>query len=272
MTGFRASDWYRFPRYYDAVFDQDTRHEADFLEAVLARIGPAIRARPAHLLEPACGTGRLVIELARRGHRVTGFDAGAEMIAYARERARAEPPRVRRAIRLHEARMESFRLRGPFDLAYCLLSTIKHLASEEAARAHLQRVAAALAPGGLCVAGLHLTDYTRTRTDREVWRGSRDGVSVVCETITRPPDATTRTEWLRNRLTVRHRGRAEVERLETTWPCRTYDAAQLRRLLDSVPSLELAACFDFRHDIDAPRGFDDTQEDIVVVARKRPPP
>jgi len=149
-----------------------------------------------------------MIELARRGHRVTGFDATPEMVAYARDRLKREEPAVRHRVRVSLARMEAFRLRGPFDLVFCLLSTFKYLLTEKAALAHLRRVARVLAPGGLGVVGLHLTDYGRTHTDRETWRGTRDGVGVVCETITRPPDAATRLEWLRNRLTVRHHGRA----------------------------------------------------------------
>jgi len=39
MPDFTASDWYRFPHYYDVVFDQDTRREADFLEGLLDRLG-----------------------------------------------------------------------------------------------------------------------------------------------------------------------------------------------------------------------------------------
>src|SRR5690606_4859084 len=130
-------------------------------------------------------------------------------------------------------------------------------------------VAAVLAPGGLVILGIHLTDYSRRRNDREVWRGRRQGIAVVSETTTEPADAATRLEWLRNRLPVRRRGLRNVERLETRWQCRTYDAAELTALFERVPVLEPIACYDFSHDLDRPRGLDDTQEDVVVVLRKR---
>jgi len=271
MPDFTQTDWYRFPLYYDTVYDGDTPTEADFLEAVLARhgAGPFARGRPARILEPACGTGRLLIELARRGHRVTGFDLSAEMVAYGKHRAKAEPAEVRRRIRLVEDRMESFRMRGPFDLSFCLLSTFKYLLTEEHAHAHLERVARVLTRGGLCVLGIHLTPYGRRTTDREVWHGAADGLSVRSEVITRPANRKTRLEWLRNRLTVRRRGVRAAERLETNWPVRTYDAAEFEALLARTPALEPIACYDFSHDIDAPRSLDDSQEDVVIVLRRR---
>ncbi|MGH8018089.1 MAG: class I SAM-dependent methyltransferase [Opitutaceae bacterium] len=271
---FTQTDWYRFPLYYDIVFDNDTGREADFLEAVWERHGPRLRkgasaAACIRVLEPACGNGRLVFELARRGHRVAGFDASAEMIAYAGERVRTLPAGACRRVRLREDRMESFRMRGPFDLAHCLLSTFKYLLKEEDAVAHLRRVARALARGGLYVIGIHLTDYARRRTDREIWKGQRDSLRVTSEVITRPADAATRLEWLRNRMHIRRRGVREVEKLETHWQCRTYNAAEFEAIIAKAPLFEVIACYDFAHDIDSPRGLDDTQEDLIVVLRRR---
>ena len=40
-----AIDWYDTPRYYDIVFDTDTKREADFLEEMLRRHGRATGAR-----------------------------------------------------------------------------------------------------------------------------------------------------------------------------------------------------------------------------------
>ena len=84
---FETLDWYDAPRYYDLVFDTDTHEEADFLEAVVERHSRRGRAR---VLEPACGSGRLVVELARRGWRVTGTDLSLPMLEYGRERLAEE--------------------------------------------------------------------------------------------------------------------------------------------------------------------------------------
>jgi SAM-dependent methyltransferase len=55
--------------------------EADLVEALLADSGGS------SVLDAGCGTGRVGIELARRGMRVTGVDADGEMLAVARAKA-----------------------------------------------------------------------------------------------------------------------------------------------------------------------------------------
>src|SRR2546430_1794883 len=63
--------WYDHPEYYDIAFQVYTEREADFIEAACRKYCPFNARR---LLEPACGTGRLVTALAARGYEVTGFD------------------------------------------------------------------------------------------------------------------------------------------------------------------------------------------------------
>jgi SAM-dependent methyltransferase len=222
----------------------------------------ARRSGPADVLEPACGSGRLVREMARRGCRVEGFDASEAMLDYGREQLKLEGLTAR----LFSARLESFRTRRRFDLAHCFVSTFKYLTDEESARSHLEHVARALRVGGVYVLALHLTDYSETRKQRERWIGERSGTRVVCNIQSWPPERRRRRERVRSRLTVDENGK--TQRLETEWEFRTYDLAQLRRLLSSVPELEHVTTFDFTYDI-AERDLGDGQLDCVLVLRRR---
>lgn len=257
--GWRALDWYETPRYYDLIFDAGTAEEADFLEAVAARHGGT---RGRRVLEPACGSGRLVLELARRGWRADGFDRSQAMLAHARRRlARA---RVRGPM-LFEADLENFRAPSRYDLAHCLVCTFQYLLSERAARAHLAAVARALVPGGVYVLGFHLADYAHAGCRHERWVARRGDLEVVCNIRSWPPVG--RRERVRSRLRVREGG---VEsRFETHWWFRSYDAAQVRRLLRAVPAFEHVATYDFTYDPKRPRELDDTQLDTVLVLRRR---
>ena len=85
-----ARDWYDTPLYYDIIFDVDTGLEADFLEAMWRLHAGGIGGKCGSVLEPACGSGRLISEMARRGWITAGFDANAHAIRFARDRLKRQ--------------------------------------------------------------------------------------------------------------------------------------------------------------------------------------
>ena len=255
-------DWYDTPLYYDIIFDDGTTQEADFLEAAFSKYGGKGR----RVLEPACGSGRLALELARRGWKVCGFDGNANMIRFAENRLKEAGQKAT----LWEDWMQSFALPkktpGGFDMAHCLVSTFKYLASEKDAVACLRRVAEALRPGGLFFLGLHLSRYDTDKGAHERWVARRENIEVVCNTRTSAADAKLRQEHLRTRLKITDSGRTHLQ--ETKWTFRTYNAAQVKSLLRKVPELEQVACYDFNYDLMQPRKLDDSYADVLLVLRR----
>ncbi len=95
-----------------------------------------------------CGTGRVALHLARRGHAVIGIDRDATLLAALRERAdglAVEP--------LH-ADVREFELDRPVSLALAPMQTLQLLEGADDRVACLRRVAAALAPGGRFAAAI----------------------------------------------------------------------------------------------------------------------
>ena len=75
-----SANWYDYPAYFDLAFRDETQPEADFIEAACRKYCDfPVR----QLLEPACGSGRLIVELAKRGYELTGFDLNQSMLDYA---------------------------------------------------------------------------------------------------------------------------------------------------------------------------------------------
>jgi SAM-dependent methyltransferase len=253
-------DWYDLPRLYDIVFDVGTGEEVDFLERVVARHGLRGAQRA---LEPACGSGRLVVELARRGWDVRGFDRNEHMLAYAGDRLRREG----RTADLFTADMARFEVAERVELAHCLVSTFKYLLDEDSARSHLECVARALVPGGVYVLGLHLTTYARLVDERERWTETRDGVTVTSDMRVGRPSRRTRLEPVRTRL-VEVEGATRRE-YESTWDFRTYSALQLKALVASVPALELVALHDFDYDLAKKSTWTDGRLDKVLILRRK---
>ena len=76
-------------RVYDRLNAEiDYRAWADFIEAGFDRFLPS---RPELVLDLACGTGSMTIELAARGYDMIGVDGSADMLSEAYMRAEGLP-------------------------------------------------------------------------------------------------------------------------------------------------------------------------------------
>jgi SAM-dependent methyltransferase len=254
-----VASWYDYPRFYDMAFRSETRLEADFVEAACRKY---CRFPVRRLLEPGCGTGRLVAELAARGYEVAGLDLSRTSLGYLQRRL------ARRGLgaTIIEADMAEFRLASPVDAAYSTMNTFRHLLSEQAARRHLECVAGGLRPGGIYVLGFHLLPLDAPEECTERWTARHGGTRVTVTLRVLATDRRRRVETLRASILVR-RGK-EVLRLRDDFQFRMYTAAQFRRLLAAVPSLELCDVYDFWYEIDHPLQLDDEITDSVFVLRK----
>jgi SAM-dependent methyltransferase len=252
--------WYDYPQYYDIAFRSETRREADFIEAACRKYCP-FRVR--RLFEPACGSGRLVTELAARGYRLTALDLNESSLDYLRRRL------ARRGLRatLLRADMADFRLAHAVDSAYCTFDSFRHLLTEQTARTHLESVSRFLRPRGIYILGLHLLppDAAEECTERWTARHGSARVSVTLRVVA--TDRRRRVERLRISLFVR--GRTRMIRLRDELSFRMYTASQFRALLSTVPSFVLCDVFDFWYEIERPLKFDNEISDTVFILRKR---
>jgi len=113
--------------------------EADLVEHLVA---PHSR-----ILDAGCGTGRVAIELARRGHDCVGVDMSDSMLAVARERAPE--------LEWHCQDLATLDLDAAFDLVLAAGNVIA-LLEEGTEPLVVRHLAASLAAGGLLVAGFGL--------------------------------------------------------------------------------------------------------------------
>lgn len=91
-------------------------------ELVARQLGERLPAPPLRILDAGCGQGTQTLRLARRGHRVTGLDSSAELLARLREDLAAEPPDVRGRVEVLRGTVERLADQvGPagFDAVLC---------------------------------------------------------------------------------------------------------------------------------------------------------
>jgi len=214
---------------YDIAFSWDLSPEADWL---VERLGPGCRS----VLEPGCGTGRMLEALARRGLEATGLDSSERMAAYARDRL----ARAGVAAEITVADMADFELGRWFEGAVCPISTIGLLSSEQLAR-HLEAMARHLVPGSsyLVQQGLAAGEADLWRSEWEAERGEVR-LHVVFEALGR--DAAARQERSRSRVEILTGQRAGevVEDLHTS----TFWTAETWRTAVAASPLSQVACYD----------------------------
>lgn len=254
------ADCYDYPQYWDLAFQSETEPEADFFEKACRKYvdGPVKR-----VFEPGCGGGRLILELVRRGYQLEAIDLSESSVNHANRRLKRA--KLQADIRVGD--MTRFATSQPMDAVINTMNTFRHLASEAAARAHLESVHQCLRPGGLFILGFHLHPPDTDPEDGEWWVEKRGKTSVRTTLRVRETNLTQRYEVVRFNLRVRTP--TKDLKIRTDYQLRIYDAAQIRSTLQSVPGLELVDVYDFMYDIDEPLELDDQLGDAVFVLRKR---
>lgn len=115
---------------------------------------------PTSVLDAGCGTGRVAVELHRRGVEVVGVDVDPSMLATARLRAPS--------VRFEEADLagEGFDLGRSFDIV-ALAGNVPLFTPAGTEAALVSGCARHVAPGGLVVAGFSLGSYGLGRYDAD---------------------------------------------------------------------------------------------------------
>ncbi|HMJ59843.1 MAG TPA: class I SAM-dependent methyltransferase [Gemmatimonadales bacterium] len=157
------------PSSYEAIPDFGLLYDSVPLYAARKDIGfyvaEATATRGA-VLELGCGTGRILLPIARAGRTVVGLDASAQMLARCRDKLAAEPEQVRARVALHEGDARDFDLGAQYALVIAPFRIVQHLTTIEDQLRFLAAVRRHLAPGGRFVFDVFNPNFTAlTRAD-----------------------------------------------------------------------------------------------------------
>ncbi|HEY3669818.1 MAG TPA: class I SAM-dependent methyltransferase [Acidimicrobiia bacterium] len=114
-------------------------------------VAALVRPTPGAVLDAGCGTGRVAIELARRGYATVGVDVDPALL----DRARAKAPELEWHLG-DLAALPVDTAPGPFT-AVVLAGNVMIFVARGTEAAVLENLASRLAPGGLLIAGFQLT-------------------------------------------------------------------------------------------------------------------
>lgn len=174
--------------FYD-IFNGDIDYAAwaDFVEENFRRYA----ARPvSSVLDLGCGTGSMLLELARRGYDMTGVDGSAEMLDVARERAEREG--LDKGLLLLCQDLSEFELYGTVDAIVCCLDTVNHITEKADLDRCFHWVHNYLEPNGIFLFDVNSPrKFRRTYGDRDyiledsgvvcTWQNDFDPASGLCD-------------------------------------------------------------------------------------------
>jgi SAM-dependent methyltransferase len=130
-------------KYYDGAYaaKQDLVDLPFYLDLAEQSRGP--------VLEVACGTGRVLLPIARKGIEICGVDNSQSMLNVLKENLAREPEEVRQRVKVEEGDMRTFRLNRKFPLVMIPFRPMQHMCTVEDQVAALKTAAAHLTESGI---------------------------------------------------------------------------------------------------------------------------
>lgn len=133
-----------FADYYDKLTNNvGYKKIADFICSFFERYNFA----GASVLDVACGTASLTVELSKRGYDMIGADRSFEMLSAAQQKACDEEANI---LFLNQS-AEKLDLYGTVNCAVCTLDSLNHITDFKKLTAALKRISLFIEPGGLFI-------------------------------------------------------------------------------------------------------------------------
>lgn len=243
------------------IFRDETADEVSFFEEAFTEFATKDVKR---VLEPGCGSGRLVVAMAKKGYDVTGLDLNQPMLDYLNKRLM----RSKLSAEVVNGDMTDMQLTGKYDAAFCTFNTFRHLLTERNALCHLRNVAKYLKVGGIYILGFHILPMDVDEDSTEIFKAKAGGTAVSLTLKVIDFNRRKRQEILRASMKVTKRD-GSIKRIRTDFPLRLYTHRQVKSMLEKVEDvLEIASIFDFDYDIGVDRDLDVDLTDSLFVLRR----
>lgn len=179
-----------YAAFYDLLYkDKDYKAEADYIDALIKRYALQKDA-DIELLDLACGTGRHLKELGKKGYRrLSGSDISKAMIDVARSSASDSGPDINY---YNHSFQDADKIAGKFDVVLSMFSAVNYITSYEDQSHTLQNIHGLLKEGGIFLFdywnGNAVVDYyspvkvlRKKSGDAEIMRISETNINLLSQ-------------------------------------------------------------------------------------------
>jgi len=250
---------YDYPSYYDLVYGSDWKAEHDFLIGAFDRF---VNGGVQRVLEPACGTGRLIYRLMKHGMEAHGLDLSKNAVEYGNNRLERHGFPQTAVV----ADMCDFHYADAFDAGFNTINSFRHLESHDQAIAHLRCMSHAIKPGGIYVLGIHLYPAVGPPIEEESWFAQRGHLGVQTNMTLMHRNLDERYEQYKMRYDIWTPTNHQV--LEDVFRFRTYTSSEFQQLLNEAGQWEIIDTYDFQYNLKQSMPIDDQTEDVVYILRR----
>jgi SAM-dependent methyltransferase len=156
-------------QFYDPALFDAAAGDA-YSNEVEERYFQLIGSSPKKIVEFGCGTGRVILKLAARGHEVTGIDISEKMLEYLWKKVDGLPVEMKGRIKTVCANGSDStvsdmhnQVSGKFNLAIAVDDFLTHFLDKEKLAGIFTQIASCLEPGSLFITDLRIRDGEKLR-------------------------------------------------------------------------------------------------------------
>lgn len=247
------SGYAEFSGVYDILTQNvDYPQRADYIADLLSRNG----ITGGILLDLACGTGSLSVEMAKKGFEVIGVDASGEMLSIAMNNAYEAEQNILFLCQ----QMQNLDLYGTIGSAICTLDSINHLTKKADVQAAFDRVSLFMEKDGIFVFDVNTPYKHREVLADNSFVYEADGVYCVWQNTL---DSTTDTVQID--LDIFTEIEPDIyERTQESFCERAYEISELEAMLENA-GFEFIAVYD-ELTYTAPQ---ENSQRVFITARKK---
>ena len=254
------------PSAYDDIPDFGLLYDSVPLYAARRDVGFYVaeaKAAGGQVLELGCGTGRILLPIARAGCTIAGVDSSSQMLARCKEKLAAEAATVQARVTLQQRDIRDFALGAKYALIIAPFRVVQQLARIDDQLRFLAAVAHHLAPTGRFVFDVFNPRFDALTSADGVEREDTPELRLADGRTLRRGARVTRVWWVdqvtETELIYYVGGKRYVQAFDMRW----YLAAELQHLLARAGFTVRAMYGDF-----ARSALVDASPDIVTIAER----